>query len=181
MMFGELFMSEFRAADNTLVTVRPLLPDDAPLLVEIFGQLSPESRYRRFNESLVNADDDRVWAEAEQIAHGVARNSRGLLAFVDRPEIVQTPIGGVRYVMSGPEEAELAVSVADEYQRLGIGSRLVELLVEEARRAGLKRLVGVVRNENIGVFGMLRKLPYQVERHAEGPVTTVIVHLDRPE
>lgn len=172
-------MGQFRAADDTLVTVRPLQPDDAPLLVEIFGRLGPESRYRRFNESVVNADDDRVWAEAEQIAHAVMRNSRGLLAFADTPDIENTPIGGVRYVMTGPEEAELAVSVVDEYQGRGIGTRLVELMVEEARAAGLKRLVGLVRNDNAGVFGLLRKLPFVVDRKLEGEVTTITVHLDQ--
>lgn len=178
-MFGELFMGQFQAADDTVVTVRPLQPDDAPLLVEIFGGLGPDSRYRRFNESIDNADDDRIWAEAEHIAHAVMRNSRGLLAFVDRPEIEHTPIAGVRYVMTSPEEAELAVSVVDEYQGRGIGTQLVELLVEEARSAGLKRLVGVVRNDNAAIFGMLRKLPYIVDRQMQGDVTTVTVHLDQ--
>lgn len=172
-------MVQFRAADNTLITVRPLQSDDTPLLVEIFGHLGDESRYRRFNELIGNVDDRRIWAEAEHIAHGVARNSSGMLAFADLPEIENTPIGGVRYVLSAPEEAELAVSVIDEFQGLGIGTHLVELLVENARTAGIKRLTGIVQNDNAGIWGIMRKLPYEVSREQDGSSTTLTIHLDR--
>lgn len=179
-MFDEVFMVQFRAADGTQITVRHMQPDDAPYLVEIFGQLSPESRYLRFNEALDGADDDRVWAEAEHIAHAVAGNSLGLLAFADLPEIEHTPVGGARYVKSGPDVAELAVSVADRFQGLGIGTCLVEVIVDEARANGIKRLFGVVRNDNTAVFKMLRKLPYRIDREHEGPMTTITIFLDQP-
>ncbi len=171
-------MAQFRARDNSLITVRPLQPDDAPFLVELFAHLGEETRYRRFNESLQNPNEDRVWAEAEQIAHGVAVNSRGLLAFTDLPEIENTPVGGVRYVMSSPQEAEIAVTIADQFQGLGIGTELVRMIVEEARANGLERLVGVVQNDNKAVWSLLRNLPYQVDRRAEGAVTVITVHLD---
>lgn len=179
-MLGEILMAEFRAADNSLIRVRPMQTDDMPLLVEIFGRMGPESRYSRFNESVVNADDARIWEEAENIAQAIGQNSYGLLAFADRPEIENTPVGGVRWVMTGPNVAELAVSVIDEFHGLGIGRKLVELLVQEAEAAGITRLTGTVQSENAAVWAMLRALPYEVHRDQDGAETSIWIDLDPP-
>src|SRR5207344_3379131 len=62
----------------------------------------------------------------------------------DRPVI----IGGARYVVVAPGQAELAFSVVDGYQRLGIGALLLRHLAIVARRAGISRFVAEVLAEN---------------------------------
>ncbi|MEZ4516526.1 MAG: GNAT family N-acetyltransferase [Chloroflexota bacterium] len=175
-------MVQFRAADNTLISVRPMQRDDAPYLIEIFGGLGEDSRYRRFNQWLANIDDDRIWLEAERIAQSTVGTGCGLLAFADLPEIENTPVGGVRYIRTNSEEAELAVSVTDEFQGLGIGTQLVQIIIEEARKEGIKRLIGVLQVDNAPIWGLMRKLDdfYEVSRVQDGTTTYVTIHLDKP-
>ncbi len=167
-------------ASGETVRFRPLLPDDAPYLVEIFERMSFQSRYRRFNQTLDQPDIERVWSEAEQIAHAVALNSRGIIAFTDTAERRDIPIGAARYVRADVNEAELAVSVRDDYQSQGIGRQLVNLLVEEARRDGLHRLTGLIQNDNPNVWAMLKHIPVELRRATEGSYTQVILDLDLP-
>ena len=54
--------------DHLLLYVRALMPDDAPLLVELFEHLGADSRYLRFNVALTNPDPDLVRAEAARMA-----------------------------------------------------------------------------------------------------------------
>lgn len=178
-MLGVTLMVEFLARNDLPVRVRPMQTDDVPYLLEIFGKMGAESRYNRFNETLVDPDEEMVWTEAEHIAEAIGRNSYGLLAFVDRPEIENTPIAGVRWVMVGPDTAEMAVSVTDEYQGLGIGTRLVELLVEEARAAGIRHLVGTVNSENSSMWAVLHKLPYPLSYVQDGATTAIKLDLEQ--
>lgn len=166
-----------RLKDGRTIWFRPLLPDDAPFLVEIFEQMSFQSRYSRFNQSLDEPDIERVWHEAEQIAQAVAVNSRGVIAFVDTPGRHDVPVGAARYVRIAADVAELAVSVRDDYQRQGIGRRLVELLIEQARRDGIRRLTALVQNDNKGIWAMLNHLPVALERKTEGSYTEVSLDL----
>jgi acetyltransferase len=170
-------LETFRTRSGLPVRVRYLEPEDAPLLVNIFEHMGDESRYRRFNQSLETPSASRVWAEAEQIAQGVTTNSVGLIAFADLPDAPDTPIGGARFVLLGSGEAEAAISVRDDMQGHGIGTRLMKLLVQEARAAGLERLVGIVQNNNTAVWGLLRHIDAPIEHVADGTLTTIIIHL----
>lgn len=173
-------MYTFTTKDGQQIQVRPMLPEDAPYLVDLFENMSQISRYRRFNQALEQVEIDRIWLEAEQIAQGVAVNSYGLLAFTSRPNRPEVPVAGVRYVKISPSQAEVAVSVRDDMQGLGIGSKLMALLVDEARRRGIKSLVGSIQNDNQPVWSILKKLGYGIIRQPEGSSTFVTIYLDRP-
>jgi GNAT superfamily N-acetyltransferase len=120
---------------------------------------------------------DRVWAEAENIAQGVATHSVGLLAFMNLHGQTGTPVAAVRYVLINEEEAEVALSVRDDMQNQGIGTRLLQLLIAEAKAAGLQRLVGSVQNDNHTVWGMFKHIAEPIDHFLEGTITTIVIHL----
>ena len=72
-----------------------------------------------------------------------AIKSHGLLAFCDMAERPDVPVAAARYVYTDAGEAEIGISVRDDMQGLGIGTQLMGLLLDEARRAGVERLVAL--------------------------------------
>lgn len=176
----ERSMNNFTTNNGLLIRARPMLPEDAPYLVDLFENMGSTSRYRRFNQTLDKVEIDRIWLEAEQIAQGVAANSYGLLAFADLDQRPDAPVGGARFVKITPTQAEVAVSVRDDMQGQGIGTWLMSLLVAEAKRQGIQVLLGSIQNDNQPVWAILKKLGYAIVRQPEGNSTFATIYLDRP-
>jgi len=123
---------------------------DGDQLGRFFYSLSPETVYRRFLSPI---------ARPEQLGRlhlldldGGRREA--LVAVVDG-EIV----GVARYArdLGRPREAELAIVVADAWQRQGLGTRLLSALADAARRAGIERFSFVALPENQAVLRLLRR------------------------
>lgn len=171
------FIHTFFTKTGVQVYVRPIQPDDTPFLVDIFQHMGSESRYRRFLQAVDHVSEERIWQEAERIAHTDPQHSGSLLAFVDLPDAPQTPIAAARYVEMEPETAEIALSVRDDWQSMGIGTQLLKELVEIARRAGFVCLVGMIQNDNEAIKQVLRRLPYRVQFEAEGTISNIEVLL----
>jgi acetyltransferase len=83
----------------------------------------------------------------------------------------ETLIGVARYVRDG-ESAEFAIVVADAWQGRGIGSRLLDKLIDVARRRGLKQLYGDILGTNLPMLELVRKLRFQLRRNEEDPTLT---------
>lgn len=172
--------ADFKSKEGTLVRVRQMLPTDAPLLVDIFEHMGPESRYKRFNQTLDSVVPNRIWQEALHIAQADPQLSRGLIAFVDEQGRPSFPVGAARYVQTAPGTAEVAISIRDDFQDMGIGTGLMRLLADDARDNGYKELKATIRNDNPAIWLVFNRLPYGVSRTAEGAFATVIIDLSKP-
>jgi acetyltransferase len=181
MVLNRMIMNTFITKNGHLIYVRPMLPEDAPYLVDLFEHMGDDSRYRRFNQTLDRVEIDRIWLEAEQIAQGTASNSYGLLAFTDMDDRPEVPVAGARFVKLTPAQAEIAISVRDDMQGMGIGTHLMSMLVDEARRQGIVVLIGSIQNDNRAVWAILKKLGYRINRQPEGNSTFISIHLDKPD
>jgi acetyltransferase len=151
--------AEVRLADDSRVTIRSIEPADAPLLVAGFAELSEESRYRRFFTPKRELDDGQL-AYLTRVDH----HDHEALVAVDATG--GSCVGVARFVRVAGEAAEPAVVVADRWQRLGLGSALLERLTERARAEGVARFCGVVLAENEEAMGLLERLG--AARHASG-------------
>jgi acetyltransferase len=68
-------------------------------------------------------------------------------------------VADARYVLDDATgTGEFAIAVADEWQGLGLGSRLMQRLLAQARRAGLARLCGDVLSDNEPMLALMRRL-----------------------
>lgn len=157
--------SSFRLPDGRLIEVGRVTPNDRPLVVEGLQRLSATSSWRRFHTvrrrlserelfDLTNLDDPSRFA---------------LGASARLPDGRVEGVGIARYVRldGAPATAEIAVTVIDEYQGLGIGALLLRRLASEASRQDVRRLSGIVMHENVPMLRLL-------ERHARGIVRRVI-------
>jgi len=135
--------------------IRPLARQDAPAFRAFVEGLSPRARYERFQCVVKEVSPSllRLLVETEPPAH-VA-----LAAFAGR-ELV----GEARYACH-EAGAEFAIAVADGWRRRGIGGRLLDALLERARRDGIERLDGEVLAWNQAMLGFVERHGFRVRSH----------------
>jgi len=128
--------------DGAEIVLRQIRPEDKDALVSGFERLSPQSRYRRFFAPLdrLSARDLAYLTEVDHHDH------EALIAF---EQATGLPLGVARYIRSSePLEAEVAVTVVDDWQGRGVATALLELLVERARDEGVERFLALMMSEN---------------------------------
>jgi acetyltransferase len=141
--------------DGGTAIIRPVRPSDKALLELGLEHLSRESRRRRFLSPI------REFTPS-QLAYLTEVDGKNHVALVARVTRDDAHVGGGvgRYVrdLDDPQAAEFALTVTDEEQNRGLGTRLLELLIEVARANGYRRLVGLVQPGNRPMIAILRKL-----------------------
>ena len=123
--------------DGSRVVIRPIEPDDRAALVAGFERLSAESRYRRFFGPITHLSE----RDLDYLTRVDHHDHEALVAFEDG---TGDGVGVARYVRTGPDVAEPAIVVADDWHGRGAGSRLLDALVKRAQepdRLFARRLV----------------------------------------
>lgn len=162
-------------------TVRPVHPDDAQMLQALVHGLSPESRYFRFVSSMTELppamlarftliDYDR---EMALVAVHKERKPGPDGAMVETERIV-----GVSRYITNPDRAscEFSLVIADDFGGKGLGSRLMESIMEVARDKGLTEIEGLVLANNAGMIRLMRSLGYSVKPFAEDRDFVIVSH-----
>jgi nucleotide-binding universal stress UspA family protein/RimJ/RimL family protein N-acetyltransferase len=136
--------------DGARVTLRPIAPEDKPVLAASFDRLSEESRYRRF----LTYKNKLSAAELDYLVDVDHKDHEAIIA-IDPSS--GEGLGVARYVRStdDAELAEVAVTVADDWQGRGLGHELLERLTYRARREGVHRFSALVLGENRASLGLL--------------------------
>lgn len=143
-----------RLPDGRAALVRPVLPQDAELQQDFVRRLSPASRARRFHGTLSELTPPllRYMTEVDYVTHV------GLVAEVfERGRARQ--VAEARWVRraEAPDCADFAIAVADDWQRAGLGTRLLALLERSARQQGIRCLCGDVQSTNAPMMAFLWK------------------------
>jgi GNAT superfamily N-acetyltransferase len=160
---------------GTRIRVRPIAPEDKPLLVEGLRRLSPESAFRRFMSPKVSFSQAelRYLTEVDQHDH-IA------LVAVAADDPAQL-IAVARCVRVAPDTADIAVVVGDPWQGLGLGRRLADELVRRARVVGIDRIAGTMLADNRAAFRLMRGLGWPFEHdELSGGVREVVARLKPP-
>jgi len=150
------------------LTIRQLRNGDTATVLSLFSRLGERSRVSRFCGAKPRLSD----AELAQLAR-VDGGRHVLVGYVDGDPL---PAGIARLVRDGAT-AEIAVTVADDYQGRGIGTTLLGALAADARAAGITRFVATVCSDNPSILAILRKLPGPFELTWRGGDREVVVGL----
>lgn len=141
---------------TALLQIRPLGPHDREPLADAFAGLSEESRYRRFlgPKKELTAAELRELTELDHLdrdALGAFERGTGRL------------VGVARYATHPHDHtsAEIAITVADDWQGLGLGTRLARALVHRAQSSGIQRLTGTTLADNLASRALLRRLGFR--------------------
>ena len=160
--------------EGTKVHLRPIVPEDEPLLHEAVAAMSERTVYLRFFSPLKRMSD----ALAHRLAVVDYRNRFALVAAVAGPQGKERIAGVARYDRAaGTDVAEVAVAVIDEFQRRGLGSVLLAELARVARLQGILSFQLIVLPENREMLGLLRKMGWIHQARVVGGVYEISFEL----
>ncbi len=147
-------------------SLRPISPGDKIALAASWGQVSPESQRRRFltPHPRLSGRELTYFTEVDSINH---------VAWVATPAGDPGTILGVgRWVRltEAPDTAEFAVVVGDRMQGCGIGTALLDRLIESAQERGVRAFTAQVLADNEPVRRLLARLGRTLERTRHGSV-----------
>jgi acetyltransferase len=66
--------------------------------------------------------------------------------------------------------------VADDFSGKGLGSRLMESIMDVARERGLSEIIGLVLTNNDGMLRLMRSLGFTVKAYPEDPDFRLVTH-----
>ena len=145
--------------DGTIVSIRPIRPEDAPLLVEFFNGLSEASIIFRFLGPLKTLPP-------EWVIHFTRIDYSQDVALVAVKEIESRErILGVCRIMRKPDSTrgELAVVIDDHWQGKGIGKILSQRCISIAKKLGMNSIWGIVSPQNKKFLALAKKLGFTVK------------------
>lgn len=159
-------------ADGDPWLLRPIRPEDAEPLQDFVRGLSDESRYMRF-VSMLRELTPRMLARYTSIDYD---RELALVATVSQPNPEhrgypkETIIGFAHYLRNADGRgAEYALAIADDWQRRGLGARLMRALIEAAQTQGLTYIDGFVLANNRPMLGLMTHLGFQNDQDADDP------------
>ena len=162
-------------------TIRPIHPDDAQMLQTFAKGLSTESRYFRFASAMTELpatmlarftliDYDREMALVAVVKERSA-NAEGVMTETER-------VVGVSRYITNPDQStcEFSLVVADDFAGKGLGSRLMESIMDVAREKGLSEIIGLVLVNNSNMLKLMRGLGFTVRPNPEDPDFRLVTH-----
>lgn len=151
--------------DGTRIVIRPIRPDDRQIEQDFVHGLSDESRYFRF----FNAVRDLSEAALNRFTQVDYDNEMALIAVICENGH-ETEIGVARYsINSDGRSCEFAIAVADAWQCKGIGSKLMQSLMDAARTRGLETMEGWVLSGNGRMLALMDALGFSIDANAGDP------------
>jgi RimJ/RimL family protein N-acetyltransferase len=125
--------------DGHSIIIRPISPEDAELEDEFIDRLSPMTKYFRFLCGM-NHIPEKLLKEFCEVDFD--RTAAFIATTTQEGE--EREIGVVRYAAdTRPDVREMAITVADEWQKKGLGTLLAEQLIGFARELGIKKLYSI--------------------------------------
>jgi acetyltransferase len=167
-------IQEWQMNDGKIVTIRPIRPEDAELEQDFVKGMSDESRYYRFMDTLRELTQTML-VRFTQIDYD---REMALVAVTADEDGKETQIGVARYVGNPDgESVEFALAVGDDWQKCGVGRKLMSALIDCARVKGYRAVVGDVLSTNSKMFRLMTSLGFTIHPH---PEDTAVKRVVRP-
>jgi acetyltransferase len=162
------------APDATPVTIRPIRAADFELEKEFVERLSSATGYQRLMSTrrpsaaeLRRFTDIHYEPEMALIA---------TIAVKGHEQGRERQVGVARYVKDEavPGDAEFAIVLADDWQRRGLGRKLLTSLLAAAKSQGVRRLVGTTLSSNEGMLALARLMGFRLARDPASATTLTL-------
>ena len=151
--------------DGAAVTIRPIRPEDARIEQDFVRNLSDESRYFRFMDS-VRELSPRMLSHFTRVDYDL---HMALIA-VHKENGTETELGVARYVANEDRRnCEFAIVIADGWQHRGLGEHLMRSLMDAARAAGIRAMHGDVLASNHHMLQFTAKLGFHARFDVNDP------------
>ncbi len=153
------YVRSWKLANGTAVTIRPIRPEDEPLMITFHKSLSEETVHLRYFGFL---GGEALVAHERLVRICFSDYDREIALVVETIQAAQAQrqiIAVARLIKAyGANEAEVAIVISDDWQGKGLGTKLLGDLVAIGRTEGLERIVGYILPENYVMQRICRKL-----------------------
>jgi acetyltransferase len=169
--YPEQYSSQWQLRDGIPVTIRPIRPEDEPLMVKFHGTLSEKTVHFRYF-ALSKLELRVAHKRLAQICFNDYDREIALIAIGQEPKTKQDKIIGVGRLMKshGVNAAEFAIVISDRFQSQGLGTQLLRLLVDVGRKEGIEQIFGEILPENYGMQRVSKKVGFTVSFDPLGEV-----------
>jgi acetyltransferase len=157
------YVMPWRLRDGTEIMLRPVRPEDEPLLFELFGSLSERTETERFFSPIkdwthqmltrfCNIDYDREIVIVAEVREGQKKTIRGVSSLI----------------VGAGQTSEFAVLIHDDYQGKGLGWKLIDVLIGIGQEREIEEIHGTVLTDNIRMLALLKKLNFRTSKRPLG-------------
>jgi acetyltransferase len=157
------YESDWLLEDGTPVLIRPMKPEDEPLVADLLDNCSEQTIYFRYFQVI------KSWPHQALIRFTQNDYDREIgIAAIGLPPGPTIMMGVGRLVMTPERDAaEFAVIVADPWHGKGLGEKLIERVMEIAKENGVRTLAGDVLPENRPMLALVKKMGFKLLRTAD--------------
>jgi len=152
-------VTRFTLRDGRHVLLRPIRPDDEPLMNELFKTFSEETIMYRFFRVIkemshkelaryCNVDQDKEIAIVAEIDENKRKRLIGVVRLATEPD---------------GKTGEIAFVVGDPWQKLGLGSKMVDYLIEIGKAKKLDTIYALMLRDNYRAIQFLQKRGFRIE------------------
>jgi acetyltransferase len=172
------YVAAWTAPDGTPLTIRPIRPEDEPMMVNFHQTISRDSVYRRYFH-MVSLDQRVAHERLVRMCFIDYDREMGLVAEHANPETgVREIIAAGRWMrLGGTRDAEVGLLVSDPYQHRGVGSEMLRRLIEIGRAEKVRRLSADVLPENTEMQQICTRLGFELRHSPEERTIKAVINL----
>ncbi|MEM2337745.1 MAG: GNAT family N-acetyltransferase [Candidatus Bathyarchaeia archaeon] len=160
----------WRMRDGKTVLLRPIKPEDEPLWLEMFQNFSEESIRFRFFQIIkdtphevrvryCNIDYEREIAIVAELNDGGRRRILGVVRISLEPD---------------RKKGEIAFIIADPWQGLGLGTKMVDYAIEIAKEMGVETIYAIMLPDNVKAVNLLKNMGFTIKVQEDGNLKAIL-------
>jgi acetyltransferase len=173
--YPEKYVVTATLRDGQAITIRPIRPEDEPLLVQFHKSLSERTVYARYAQYL-SLDQRSAHERLSRVCFVDYDREIALVAEIDVAGAGPQVIAVARLVrLVNEADAEIALVVSDAFQCQGIGTRLMEQLIQMARQEQIARLIAYIRVDNRAMKRLCEKFGFSVTEDEDMVVASLSI------
>lgn len=172
------YVTQAKTKTNEPIEIRPIRPEDEPLLVKFHQTLSERSvRFRYFAAMKLN--QRTAHERLLRVCFNDYDRELALVVEYDEPKSGARHIVGVARLSKLPwsNDAEFAVLVTDEWQNKGLGKKLLSMLLQVAKDEKVKTVSADILPDNLEMQRVCEKLGFKLIRNLEEQTVKATISL----
>jgi len=172
------YLHPWRANDGTDVLIRPIRPEDEPMLVKFHETLSDRSVYFRYFH-MIKLSQRIAHERLTRMCFIDYDREMALVAECREDKCAEDRILGVGRLtkLHGTNEGEFAVVVSDNWQHQGIGTELLKRVIDFARDEKLSRVRADILLDNQDMQRIAKKVGFTLTPSSEPSMVTAVMDL----
>jgi acetyltransferase len=159
--YPQQYVSTWKLRDGSPIIIRPIRPEDEPMMVEFHGTLSENSVHFRYF-GLLKLEQRIAHDRLVRMCFIDYDREIAIIGVRNAQETKKDEIIGVGRLIKvhGINDAEFAIVVSDRWQGHGLGTHLLKLLLDIGRQEGVEHIIGQVLPDNHAMQHVCKKLGF---------------------